>query len=146
MPALRIGRTIMETDMKRILAAAILGIISTGAFAGGQFQQGGNGPLLVETVMMGIKTPAGKNCPANAKLKAWVYTNRGGTIRYMMIRHGQGAGTVQTAVAKKVNGKYVAEISKNFTIQQPIDAQYRIAARGANQYQFSNWVPVKRSC
>ncbi len=132
--------------MKRILFAASACMIATGAFAGGQFQPGGNGPLLVESIVLGIKTPAGKNCPATGELKAWINTNQGGTIRYMMIRHGQGAGTVQTALAKKVNGRYVAEISRNFTIQQPIAAQYRIAARGAGEYKFSNWVPVKRDC
>jgi hypothetical protein len=79
-------------------------------------------------------------------VKVWIYTNKAGPVQYMMIRHGQGAGTVQTATTQKANGKYVAEISRTITIHNKIDAQYRIAARGAGDYRFSNWVPLKANC
>lgn len=132
--------------MKQFALAAISALIATSALAGGQFQQGGSGPFLVKSAMLAIKSPAGAGCPATAMLKAWVYTTRGGTISYMMIRHGQGAGTVQTAVAKKVNGRFVAEISRNVVIHHSINAQYRIAARGIGDYKFSNWVPLTANC
>jgi hypothetical protein len=98
-------------------------VMATGAMAGGNFQQGGSGPLKVESATLAIKSPASNACPANAVVKAWIYTNKAGPVNYMMIRHGQGAGMPQTVMAKKVNGKYVAEISRTITIHQKIDAQ-----------------------
>ena len=132
--------------MKRLILAALAAVFATSAFAGGNFQVGGSGPLLVKSAMLAIKSPAINACPADAKMKAWIYTTKAGKISYMMIRHGQNAGPVQTAVAKKVGGKYVAEISRTFTIHQKIDAKYRIAARGQGDFKFSNWVPLKASC
>ncbi len=132
--------------MKRFILAAMSAALTTTAWAGGNFQVGGTGPLLVNSAMLAIKSPAGPGCPANAKMKGWIYTTKAGKISYMMIRHGQGAGTVKTVTAKKVNGKFVAEISKNFVIHNSIDAKYRIAARGAGGYKFSNWVPLKANC
>jgi hypothetical protein len=132
--------------MKRLILAAALAAISTGAMAGGNFQQGGSGPFDVKSAMLAIKSPATNACPANAKLKAWIYTTKAGPVRYMMIRHGQSAGPIQTVMAKKINGKYVAEISRTLSIHHKIDAKYRIAARGAGDYRFSNWVPLKVNC
>lgn len=132
--------------MKRLVLAAIAATVATSAFAGGNFQVGGSGPLKVKSAMLAIKSPATNACPADAKMKAWVYTTKAGTISYMMIRHGQSVGPIQTAVAKKVGNKYVAEISRTFTIHNKIDAKYRIAARGQGDYRFSNWVPLKASC
>ena len=136
----------METTMKKFILAAALAAISTGAMAGGNFQQGGSGPFDVKSTMLAIKSPATNACPANAKLKAWIYTTKAGPVRYMMIRHGQGAGPIQTVMAKKINGNYVAEISRTLSIHHKIDAKYRIAARGAGDYRFSNWVPLKANC
>ena len=31
-------------------------------------------------------------------------------------------------------------------IENKIDAKYRIAARGAGDYSFSNWAPLKANC
>ena len=132
--------------MKRIVLAGIAAAFATGASAGGNFQVGGSGPLQVESAMLAIKSPATNACPANATMKAWIYTNRAGPVTYMMIRHGQGAGTPKVIMAKKVNGKYVAEISRTLSIHHKIDAKYRIAARGAGDYRFSNWVPLKANC
>jgi len=132
--------------MKRFLLAAVATAIATSAMAGGNFQQGGSGPLKVTSTLLAIKSPATNACPAKAKVKVWIYTNKAGPVQYMMIRHGQGAGMPQTVTAKKLNGKYVAEITQIITIHQKIDAQYRIAARGAGDYRFSNWAPLKANC
>jgi hypothetical protein len=132
--------------MKRIVIAGIAAAFATGASAGGNFQVGGSRPLQVESAMLAIKSPATNACPANAIMKAWIYTNKAGPVTYMMIRHGQGAGTPKVVMAKKVNGKYVAEISRTLSIHHKIDAKYRIAARGAVDYRFSNWVPLKANC
>ncbi len=141
--ACRRGHLIVEIIMKRILLAALTATIATTAWAGGDFQVGGSGPLLVKSVMMGIKSSNAGNCPANAQMKAWIYTTKAGKISYMTIRHGQGASSVKTVMAKKMGGKYVAEISKNMMINQPINAKYRIAAKGQGDFKFSNWVPLK---
>jgi len=133
--------------MKRIVLALLAAATATSAMAGGSFQSGGGtGPLNVESAMLAIKSPIVNVCPTEAKLKAWIYTNKAGPVTYMMIRHGQGAGAPKVIMAKKANGKYVAEISQTINIIQKIDAQYRIAARGAGDYQFSNWVPLKANC
>lgn len=132
--------------MKRFFLTLIATAAATSALAGGNFQQGGSGPLKVESAMLAIKSPIVNACPTNAKMKAWIYTNKAGPVSYMMIRHGQGAGPVQVVTAKKVNGKYVAEISRTLAIHNKIDAKYRIAAKGAGNYTLSNWVPLKAKC
>ena len=137
----------MEKDMKRILLALIAAATATSAMAGiGDIQSGGGtGPLKVKSAMVAIKSPSGV-CPAQAKLKAWIYTNKAGPVTYMMIRHGQGASVPQVVNTKKVNGLYVAEISQNMVIVNAIDTQYRIAAKGAGNYTLSNWAPLKANC
>lgn len=129
--------------MKKLVLAAIAATITTSAWAGGNFQVGGSGPLLVKSVMMGIKSANAGNCPANAQMKAWIYTTKSGPISYMIIRHGQGAGPVKTVQAKKYGNKYLAQITQNMNIVHPIDAKYRIAAKGQGDFKFSNWVPLK---
>ena len=132
--------------MKTLIATAALAVFATSALAGGNFQQGGSGPLNVNSVDLAIKSPASNACPADAAMAFWIYTNKPGTISYMTIREGVGAGPVQTAQATKVNGKYVAAISRTLSINAKIDTRYRIAARGAGDYRFSNWVPLRANC
>jgi len=138
----------MEKDMKRILLALLAAATATSAMAGiGDIQSGGGtGPLKVNSAMVAIKSPAGGLCPAQAKLKAWIYTNKAGPVTYMMIRHGQGASVPKVVNTKKVNGLYVAEISQTMVIETAIDTQYRIAAKGAGDYTLSNWAPLKANC
>ncbi|WP_421856512.1 hypothetical protein [Oricola sp.] len=132
--------------MKTLIATAALAVLATSAFAGGNFQQGGSGPLKVESVMIGIKSPASNACPANATAKFWIYTNKPGTVSYMTIREGVGASAVKTVQAKKVNGKYVAAVSQQMVIEKKINTRYRVAAKGAGDYMLSNWAPLKANC
>ncbi len=133
--------------MKRLMLAAAAATIATGAMANTlDLQVGGSGPLKVTSAMMAIQSPATNACPTDAKMKAWIYTNKAGPVSYMIIRHGQGVGAVKTATTKKVNGLYVAEISNTFAVHHSIDAQYRIAARAAGDYVLSNWAPLNANC
>ena len=133
--------------MKRLFLAAAAAILATGATANAlDLQVGGSGPLNVTSAMMAIQSPDSNACPAQAKMKAWIYANKAGPVSYMIIRHGQSAGPVRTATTKKVNGLYVAEISNTFPVHATIDAQYRIAARGAGDYVMSNWAPLTADC
>lgn len=136
--------------MKKLVLAAIaatMATMTTGANANTlDLQVGGSGPLKVTSTMMAIKSPDSNACPAQAMMKAWIYTNKAGPVSYMIIRHGQGAGAIKTANTKKVNGLYVAEISNTFPVHHTIDAQYRIAARAAGDYVMSNWAPLKANC
>jgi hypothetical protein len=138
---------LMEKDMKRILLALIATGIATSAMAGiGDIQSGGGtGPLKVKSAMVAIKSPSGV-CPAQAKLKAWIYTNKAGPVAYMMIKHGEGASVPQVVNTKKVNGLYVAEISQTMVVDNAIDTQFRIAAKGVGNYTLSNWAPLKANC
>ena len=137
----------MEKDMKRILLALLATATATSAMAGiGDIQNGGGtGPLKVNSAMVAIKSPTGV-CPAQAKLKAWIYTNKAGPVTYMMIKHGEGASVPQVVNTKKVNGLYVAEISQTMVVDNAIDTQFRIAAKGAGNYTLSNWAPLKANC
>lgn len=133
--------------MKKLVLAAVAATLATGATANAlDLQVGGSGPLKVTSTMMAIQSPDTEACPAQAKMKAWIYTNKAGPVSYMIIRHGQGAGAIKTASTKKVNGLYVAEISNTFPVHYMIDAQYRIAARAAGDYVMSNWAPLKANC
>ncbi|MEX0347519.1 MAG: hypothetical protein AB3N20_21530 [Rhizobiaceae bacterium] len=129
--------------MKKLVLAALAATVTTSALAGGNFQVGGSGPLLVKSVVLAIKSPPALACPGNGQMKAWINTTKGGKITYMVIRHGQGAGPVKTVTAKKYGNKYAALISQNLAIHHPIDTKYRIAAKGQGDFKFSNWVPLK---
>ena len=129
--------------MKRILMTAMAAMITTTVSAGGNFQVGGTGPLLVKSIALGIKSPQSLACPPNAPMQAWIYTTKAGKISYMIIRHGQGAGQVKTVNAQKYGSKYVAQISGLVPMPVGVDAKYRIAAKGIGDYKFSNWVPLK---
>lgn len=137
----------MEKDMKRILLALTAAATATSAMAGiGDIQGGGGtGPLKVNSAMVAVKSPTGV-CPAEAKLKAWIYTNKAGPVTYMMIKHGEGASVPQVVNTKKVNGLYVAEISQTMVIESAIDTQFRVAAKGVGNYTLSNWAPLKTNC
>ena len=127
-----------------LIAAAALATIAGSAQAL-DIQQGGQLTLKVTKLQMGIKSPATNVCPADAKLTAWVFTNKAGSVPIYIARNGGGvAGPYMVETKATGNGTFMGTYSRTLSIHQPIDTQYRASA--PNFSQLSNWVPLKASC
>lgn len=127
-----------------LIAAAALATIAGSAQAL-DIQQGGQLTLKVTKLQMGIKSPATNTCPADAKLTAWVFTNKAGSVPIYIARDGGGvAGPYMVETKATGNGAFMGTYSRTLSIHQPIDTQYRASA--PNFSQLSNWVPLKASC
>lgn len=134
----------MSIVTRTLLALVASSFVASAAVAGpGDLQNGGNGPLKVVKVQLGIKGPKTAVCPAIAETQGWVFTNREGPVQVMIIRKGMGVGAPFTIQAKKTpTGLYMASFKRTVQILGPLDAAYRLASGG----KFSNWVPLKASC
>ena len=127
-----------------LIAAAALATIAGSAQAL-DIQQGGQPTLKVTKLQMGIKSPATNTCPADAKLTAWVFTNKAGSVPIYIARNGGSvAGPYMVETKATGNGTFMGTYSRTLSIHQPIDTQYRASA--PNFSQLSNWVPLKASC
>ena len=127
-----------------LIAAAALATIAGSAQAL-DIQQGGQLTLKVTKLQMGIKSPATNVCPADAKLTAWVFTNKAGSVPIYIARNGGSvAGPYMVETKATGNGTFMGTYSRTLSIHQPIDTQYRASA--PNFSQLSNWVPLKASC
>ncbi|MCY6382471.1 hypothetical protein [Hoeflea prorocentri] len=131
--------------MKTALIAAVALATIAGNAQALDLQQGGQPKLKVTKLQMGIKSPATNTCPADAKLTAWVFTNKAGSVPIYIARNGGNvAGPYMVETKATGNGKFMGTYSRTLSIHQPIDAQYRASA--PNFGQLSNWVPLKASC
>ncbi|MDA4848103.1 hypothetical protein [Hoeflea poritis] len=126
-------------------AIAFAAVAAAGSAQALDLQEGGSPKLKVTKLQMGIKSPATNACPANAQLKAWVFTNKAGSVPIYIARNGgtvSGPYMVQTKATG--NGTFMGVYSRTLQIHQPIDAQYRASA--PQHKKLSNWVPLKASC
>jgi hypothetical protein len=131
----------------KLLAAATIATFTSlvGATQAFDLQAGGQPQLKVTKLQMGIKSPATNVCPAEAKLMAWVFTNKAGTVPIFIARDGGGVSGPFLVEAKATgNGGFMGTYSRTLQIHQPIDADYRASA--PQHKQLSNWVPLKASC
>ena len=127
-----------------LIAAAALATIAGSAQAL-DIQQGGQPSLKVTKLQMGIKSPATNVCPADAKLTAWVFTNKAGSVPIFIARNGGGvAGPYMVETKATGNGTFMGTYSRTLSIHHPIDTRYRASA--PNFGELSNWVPLKASC
>jgi len=126
------------------VAATLIGL--TGISQAKDFQAGGQPKLKVTKLQMGIKSPATNTCPAEAKLTAWVFTNKAGSVPIYIAREGGGSVSGPYVVKTKAtgNGNFMGTYSRTLEIHQPTDAKYRASAPGFKQ--LSNWVPLQASC
>lgn len=132
----------------KIFAAAVTATLVglTGVSQAKDFQAGGQPKLKVTKLQMGIKSPATNACPAQAKLTAWVFTNKAGSVPIYIAREGGGSVSGPYVVKTKAtgNGKFMGTYSQTLQIHQPIDVKYRASAPTFKQ--LSQWVPLKASC
>lgn len=131
----------------KILATATMATLIglTGLSQAGDFQAGGQAKLKVTKLQMGIKSPATNACPAEAKLTAWVFTNKAGSVPIYIARDGGGvSGPYVVQTKANGSGAFMGTYSRTLQIHQPIDADYRASAPTFKQ--LSNWVPLKATC
>lgn len=106
----------------------------------------GVGAGKVLRAQLGIKGPTTTQCPNEATVMGWVFTDYAGKVQVMIARKGQGVGTpfqIQTVPA--ANGQHMASFQRKLNIVQPIDTEYRLLVGGGDGV-VSNWVPLKASC
>ncbi len=133
--------------LKLVLSLAITALISISSLAHAKnFQAGGNGPLKVNKVQLGIKSPITNTCPANGFMKVWVFANKAGTVPIYIAKAGGSSvsGPHYVKVKKTHTGLYMGVYSKTLKIHQPFFAKYRASA--PKHGKLSNWVPLKASC
>ena len=133
------------TKLKTALAALLaFGTLATAAQAF-DIKAGGEPKLKALTAQLGIVSPANNVCPGNAKLTAWIFTNKPGTIDIMIVKKGGSvAGPYAVTTVAAANGKAMGTYSKNLNIVQPIDAEYKVVIGGSTVA--SNWVPLTAEC
>lgn len=133
------------TKLTTVLAALLaFGTLATAAQAL-DFKSGGQPKLKAVSAQLGIISPANNVCPGNAKLTAWIFTNKPGTIDIMIVRKGGNvAGPYPVTTVAAANGKAMGTYSKSFPVAQPIDAEYKVVIGGSTVA--SNWVPLTAEC
>jgi hypothetical protein len=133
------------TALKLSLAALLaLGAFATSAHAL-DFAAGGQPKLKAVAAQLGIISPPDFTCPGNAKLTAWITTNKPGTIDIMIVRKGGSvAGPYPVTTVAAANGKAMGSYTKLLNIVQPVDAEYRVVI--GNSTVASNWAPLAAVC
>jgi hypothetical protein len=102
---------------------------------------GGQVKLVPTKAQLGIVSPADGVCPGNAKVTAWVFTNKPGTINVMLVNQQGGVfGPWPVTTTKNSGGKILGSINTGFAIDAPTDTKYRIVIAGTDVV--SNWVPL----
>lgn len=127
-----------------IVALLALATFATGANA---FDLKGSGQVKLKptSAQLGIISPADHVCPGNAKLTAWVQTNKPGTLDILIVRKGGAiAGPYSVTTVKGANGVIMGSYTKPMAIATPIDAEYRVVIAGTNVV--SNWAPLTADC
>ncbi|MEP0943210.1 MAG: hypothetical protein ABJH63_00680 [Rhizobiaceae bacterium] len=129
-----------------MLASATLAAVATAALAGNIMAPTG-AALKATKAQLAIKNPNVNVCPAAAKMTGWIFTNKPGTLEYIIIRQsGQVSGPFQIHSNTGSNGLHMASFSRQFQIHHKIDAKYRILIGSKYGKTLSNWAPLKASC
>ena len=136
------------TSVSLILAVTLVATaaVATAAFAGNIIAPPANA-LKVTKAQLAIKSPNVNVCPAGAKMIGWIFTNKPGTLEYMIVRKGgQVTGPFQVQSKTGANGLHMASFTRSFQVHHKIDAQYRILIGNKYGKALSNWAPLKASC
>ena len=134
-------------NSKVMMTAAALTIAGIPVVSAGNLAAPTNGPIKVTKAQLGIKSPITNACPTNAKMSGWIFTNKPGTIQYMIAKKGGGvSGPFSIESKKGANGISMASFSRNLEIHNKINAEYRILVSQKYGKTLSNWVPLKASC
>ena len=132
----------MIAKLKTALAVGIAIAASATSVQALDLQGGGTVKLRPTKAQLGIKSPADGVCPGSAKVTAWVFTNKPGTINnVMLVRKGGGVyGPYSVTTVEGSGGVVMGSIQTGFTIDAPTDTAYRVVIGGSDVK--SNWVPL----
>lgn len=122
---------------------AILLAVATTATAAQAFDLKGGGQVKLKPTkaQLGIISPADGVCPGLAKVTAWVFTNKPGTIDIMLVRQSGGVlGPYSVKTVETAGGKAMGSMQTAFAIDAPTDTAYRIVIAGTDVT--SNWTPL----
>lgn len=130
-----------------ITIIAVTGVAASAAMAASQNLAAPQAaPMKPTKAQLAIKSPAVNACPAQAKMAGWIMTSKPGKISYMIAKKGGGVSGPYEAEAVKSAAGAMASFSRNLTIHQAIDAEYRILVASPYGNVMSNWAPLRASC
>jgi hypothetical protein len=102
---------------------------------------GGQVKLRPTKAQLGIVSPPDGVCPGAAKVTAWIFTNKPGTIDFMLVRQSGGVyGPYSVTTVEGAGGVVMGSLNTGFMIDAPTDTAYRIVIAGTDVA--SNWVPL----
>ena len=136
------------TSVPLILAVTLVATaaVATAAFAGTVIAPPAKA-LKVTKAQLAIKSPNVNVCPAGAKLTGWIFTNKPGTLEYVIVRKGgQVTGPFQIQSKTGAIGLHMASFTRSFQVYHKMDTQYRILIGNKYGKAQSNWAPLKASC
>lgn len=128
------------TLLKTVLAAA-LALAATATVAQAFDLQAGGAPKFRPTkAQLGIKSPADGVCPGAAKVTAWVFSNKPGTVDVLLVNKKGGVLGPYAVTTTAGNGVVMGSMNTGFMIDAPTDTSYRIVIAGTDVV--SNWTPL----
>lgn len=135
----------MTSPLKVGIAALFATVCAITAANALDLKDGGAPKLKPTKAQLGIISPPDNICPGAAKLTAWVFTNKPGTVDILIVRdNGQVTGPFAVTTHKGAGGMVLGSYEKAMNIVWPIDAKYRVVVAGTDVA--SNWVPLTAEC
>lgn len=131
----------MNPILKMAAALALVLTAATGAAQAFDLKGGGQVKLKPTKAQLGIISPADGVCPGAAKVTAWVFTNKPGTIDIMLVNQKGGVyGPYPVKTVEGSGGVIMGSLNTGFMINAPTDTAYRVVIAGSPVV--SNWVPL----
>ena len=128
---------------RSLIALATIAALAATATAANAIELKGGGQVKLRPTkaQLGIQSPAHGVCPGNAKVTAWVFTNKPGTIDIMLVNQQGGVyGPYPVKTAEGSGGVIMGTLNTGFAIDAPTNTKYRIVIAGTPVV--SNWVPL----
>ncbi len=137
----------MSKLLASVTTAAILVTTTAGmAEAAGLDLQGGGAPKpRVTRIQLGVQPPAGNVCPGNAKLTAWVFSNKPSTFPILVVAsNGTVLGPFMVETVKGNNGVTMGTWSDTMLVGSSLDMKYHVVTPHSDVS--SPWVPLHVEC
>lgn len=131
----------MFTPLRTALAVTLAIAATATATQAFELKGGGAVKLKPTKAQLGIIAPDNGVCPGAAKLTAWVFTNKPGTVNILLVKKsGEVSGPYPVTTVKGSNGVVLGSYTQGMMIHNPIDSEYRVVVAGTSVG--SNWVPL----
>lgn len=131
----------------KILIAASAAFFATTVVQANDFVSGGQPKMKVNKAQLAIKNPEVEGCPIPVKMTGWIFTNKPGTVQYMIARKGGNVvGPYEAEAVKGANGIHIASFTQEFPVFATTDVQYRILIGKKYGKTLSNWAPLNVNC